>query len=136
MTKFLGMTLLMFSLGLTACNTHERYARNNAASRAWLAANPASGHTRVAGNWQPDDEGWGTASFQQSGSRVTGTIGLYTVEGHVSGDDLYLVMSDGGWAYYSAVLKKRGHALDGFYSAHVPFNTRDQEILGLIRVKN
>lgn len=106
MTKFLGMTLLMFSLGLTACNTQERYARNNAASRAWLAANPASGHTRVAGNWQPDDEGWGTASFQQSGSRVTGTIGLYTVEGHVSGDDLYLVMSDGGWAYYSAVLKK------------------------------
>jgi hypothetical protein len=136
MTKFLGITLLMFSLGLTACNTKERYARNNAAARAWLAANPASGHTRVAGNWQPDDEGWGTARLEQAGSRVTGTIGLYTVEGHVSGDDLYLVMSEGGWAYYSALLKKRGDILKGFYSAYVPFSTSDQESFVLSRLKN
>ena len=136
MMNFLGITLIVFSLGLTACNTKERHARNNAAARAWLAANPASGHTRVAGTWQPDDEGWGTARLEQSGSRVTGTIGLYSIEGHVSGQDLYLVMSEGGWAYYSALLKKKGDTLEGFYSAGLPFRTSDQEKFVLSRLKN
>jgi hypothetical protein len=135
MMKSLGIALLMFSLGLTACNTKERYARNNAAARSWLAANPASGHMRVAGSWQPDDEGWGTAKLEQAGSRVTGSIGLYTVEGHVSGEDLYLVMSEGGWAYKTHLLKKKGETLKGFYSAYVPFRTTDQENFVLSRLK-
>jgi hypothetical protein len=136
MLKFLCITLLTLSLGLTGCNTKERYARNNAAARGWLAANPASGHIRVAGKWKPDDEGWGNAQLQQTGTRITGTIGLYTIEGHVKGEDVYLVMSEAGWAYYSAVLKKKGDLLSGFYSAHVPFNTRDQETFVLTRLKN
>jgi hypothetical protein len=136
MLKFLCITLLTLSLSLTGCNIKERYARNNAAARAWLAANPASGHIRVAGNWKSDDEGWGDAWLQQSGSHIAGTIGLYTVEGHVKGEDVYLVMSEDGWAYYSAVLKKKGDTLSGFYSAHVPFNTKDQETFVLTRSKN
>ncbi len=136
MLKFLCITLLTLSLSLTGCNIKERYARNNAAARAWLAANPASGHIRVAGNWKPDDEGWGDARLQQSGSHIAGTIGLYTVEGHVKGEDVYLVMSEDGWAYYSAVLKKKGDTLSGFYSAHVPFNTKDQETFVLTRSKH
>jgi len=133
MLKSLCLVLLAFSLGLAGCNTKERYARNNAAARGWLAANPASGHIRVAGKWKPDDEGWGDAQLQQTGTRITGTIGLYTVEGHVNGPDVYLVMSENGWAYYSAVLKKKGDTLSGFYSAHVPFSTRDQETMVLSR---
>ena len=74
MFKFLCATLLALSLGLVGCNTKERYARNNAAARGWLAANPASGHIRVAGDWKPDDEGWGDARLQQTGTRITGTI--------------------------------------------------------------
>ncbi len=136
MFKFLCLTSLVLSIGLVGCNTKERYARNNAAARAWLAANPASGHIRVAGDWKPDDEGWGEARFEQTGSRITGTIGLYTVEGHVKGEDVYLVMSENGWAYYSAVLKKKGNTLVGFYSDAVPFSTRDQETFVLTRSKN
>lgn len=136
MFKFLCATLLALSLGLVGCNTKERFAKNNAAAQAWLAANSSSGHMRVAGNWTPEDEGWGEAKFQQSGSRITGTIGLYTVEGHVKGEDVYLVMSENGWAYYSAVLKKKGNALVGFYSDAVPFSTRDQETFVLTRSKN
>ena len=134
MLKFLCITLLLTSFGLTGCNTKERYAKNNAAAQAWLAANSSSGHMRVAGNWTPDDEGWGEAKFQQSGSRITGTIGLYTVEGHVKGEDVYLVMSENGWACYSAVLKKKGKNLVGFYSDAVPFSTRDQH--SLMNTKN
>lgn len=134
--KPLCLTLLVLTLGLAACNTKDRYARNSAAARAWLAANPAAGHARVAGNWTPDEEGWGNAALKQEGSRVSGTIGLYTVEGHVSGEKLYLVMSEGGWAYYSAVLKKKGDTLVGFYSSAVPFSTKDQDDFVLTRVKN
>jgi hypothetical protein len=53
----------------------------------------------------------------------------------VKGPDVYLVMSEGGWAYYSAVLKKKGDILSGFYSAHVPFSTKDQETFVLSRSK-
>lgn len=133
MPKFFCFALLVLSLGLTACNTKERYARNNAAARAWLDANPAAGRMNIAGTWTPNDEGWGDARFQQSGSKVSGTIGLYSVEGHVKGQDDYLVMSENGWAYYSAVLKKKGDSLTGFYSGKVPFDTRDQEIFVLTR---
>lgn len=136
MLKFLCLTSLVLSLGLVGCNNKERWAKNNAAAQAWLAANSSSGHMRVAGNWTPDDEGWGEAKFQQNGSRITGTIGLYTVEGHVKGEDVYLVMSENGWAYYSAVLKKKGNTLVGFYSDAVPFSTRDQETFVLTRSKN
>jgi len=136
MPKFFCSAFLLLSLVLTACNTKERYARNNEAARAWLAANPASGHTRVAGNWKPDDEGWGDAKIEQAGSRVTGTIGVYQIEGHVKGEDVFLVMSNEGWAYYSAVLKKKGDVLSGFYSAEVPFSTSDQESFVLARVKD
>jgi hypothetical protein len=45
-------------------------------------------------------------------------------------------MSEHGWAYYSAVLKKKGNALVGFYSDAVPFSTRDQETFVLTRSKN
>lgn len=136
MSKLFFSTILLLALGLTACNTTERYARNNQAARTWLAANPASGNSRIAGHWQPDDAGWGKAKIEQAGNRVTGTIGAYSIEGHVQGDNLYLLMSDGGWVYYSAVLKKKGDVLSGFYSAHVPFSTQDQETFVLVRVKN
>lgn len=136
MLKFLCLASLVLSLGLVGCNNKERWAKNNAAAQAWLAANPASGHMRVAGHWTPDDEGWGEAYFQQSGRVVTGKIGLYSVQGHVKGQDVYLVMSEGGWAYYSAVLKKKGNTLVGFYSDAVPFSTKEQEAFVLTRVKN
>ena len=136
MLKFLCLTLLLLPLGLVGCNNKERWAKNNAAAQAWLAANSPSGHMSVAGNWTPDDEGWGEAKFQQSGRRITGTIGLYTVEGHVKGEDVYLVISENSWAYYSAVLKKKGNALVGFYSDAVPFSTKDQEKFELTRSKN
>lgn len=134
--KLLPLALLALAFALSACNTKERYARNNAAARAWLEANPPAGHTRVAGNWTPDDEGWGNAALKQEGSRISGSIGLYTVEGHVSGGNVYLVMSEGGWAHYSAVLKKKGDTLTGFYSGSVPFSTKDQDHFVLTRAKN
>jgi hypothetical protein len=88
---------------------------------------------REIGN--PIEEGWGYAFFQQTGSRITGKIGIYSVEGHVSGEDVYLVMSENGWAYYSAVLKKKGDTLTGFYSSRLPFSTKNQETFVLTRMK-
>jgi hypothetical protein len=134
MLKSLCLAFLLLSLGLSGCNNKECYAKNSAAAQAWLAANPASGHMRVAGTWTPGVEGFGEAKFQQKGRLVMGTIGLYSVKGHVRGKDVYLVMSQKGWAHYSVVLKKKGNTLSGFYSDALPFSTRNQS--SLINAKN
>jgi len=125
--------LLVLSLGLISCNTKERSASNHQAASAWLAANPPSGNTRVAGNWKSEDPAWGSVKLKQSGSRVTGSTGMLTLEGHVQGEDLYFVISDRGFARYSAVLRKKAQTLSGFYSAHLPFSTKDQKKLLLKR---
>ncbi|NDG72779.1 MAG: hypothetical protein EBY32_16080 [Proteobacteria bacterium] len=58
---------------------------------------------------------------------------MLTLEGHVQGEDLYFVISDRGFARYSAVLRKKAQTLSGFYSAHLPFSTKDQKKLLLKR---
>ena len=128
--------LLTLSLALISCNTKERVARNHQAARAWLSANPCSGNTRVAGNWKCEDPAWGSVKLKQSGSHVTGSMGMLTLEGNVQGKDLYFVISDKNVARYSAILRKRGQTLSGFYSAHLPFSTKDQKTLLLKRSVN
>jgi hypothetical protein len=50
--------------------------------------------------------GWGKGSFIQEGRKFSGTLGLYFVEGVVSGSDVYMVIFSGKKIYYTALLKK------------------------------
>lgn len=136
MSKLPCFLLLALSLALISCNTKERLASNHQAARAWLAANPPSGNTRVAGNWKSEDTSWGFVKLKQSGSHVTGSMGMLTLDGHVQGKDLYFVISDKNFARYSAILRKKAQTLSGFYSAHLPFSTKDQKTLLLKRSVN
>ncbi len=136
MSKRPYFLLLTLSLALVSCNTKESVARNHQAARAWLAANPSSGNTRVAGNWKCEDPAWGFVKLKQSGSHVTGSMGMLTLEGHVQGEDLYFVILDKNFARYSAILRKKAQTLSGFYSAHLPFSTKDQKTLLLKRSVN
>jgi hypothetical protein len=77
----------------------------------------------VSGDWQDsvytDNTfmGWGSGKFEQSGSTVTGNLGLYIVKGMVSGNKLHLVLLTGGSVYYTATLemKKDNKELYGNY---------------------
>lgn len=134
MKSALFVLLVSFCLAFTGCTAKEKHARNTAAAKSWLAVNDGAGGARVSGAWKPSDEGWGAAILEQKGSRITGAIGDYAVEGHVKERDVYLVLWQGGSAHYSAVLRKNGPNLSGFYSESVPFDTRYQHKFALRRV--
>ncbi|MEI8292414.1 MAG: hypothetical protein WCG66_00335 [bacterium] len=132
----LFLCLLIASLVLTACKTQETEWRNQEGARLWLAANPASGHTRLGGDWKVVEGLLGSAHFNQNERHITGLIGIYTVEGHLKSDVLYLVLSQGGTAFYSAVLKKKDGVLTGFTSSQFPFSTKDSKKIVLTRSRD
>ena len=99
-----------------------RYNRNNKTGDNWLSDQTESAGINVAGVWTSND--WGRASFSQAGRNITGTIGNYTVHGVASGDHAYLLIAQGDWYYYSAVLEfQRPGLLTGRFSRAIPFVT-------------
>ena len=97
-----------------------RYNRNNKTGDNWLSDQTDSAGINIAGNWTSKD--WGNASFSQAGRNITGTIGSYTVHGVASGDHAYLLISQGEWYYYSAVLElQRPGLLTGRFSRAIPY---------------
>lgn len=132
MKKLLSAVAVCALLG--ACSTAEKYAANQSATESWLSAKKGSTETRVDGAWDAIDSGWGTGRFAQSGNKITGALGNYTVKGVLNGSSVYLAFESGGWTYYTAALKKRGDTLGGFYSSSVPFSSSDQSALTLRRV--
>lgn len=63
----------------------------------------------VSGAWESTSPfmagGWGNASLVQMGSKVSGTLGLYTVEGRVAGKQIFLMILSNGQVYYTAILE-------------------------------
>ncbi|MCK9589279.1 MAG: hypothetical protein WC076_06000 [Terrimicrobiaceae bacterium] len=97
-----------------------RYNRNNKTGDNWLSDQSEPAGIEIGGNWTSDD--WGHASFTQSGRRITGTIGSYSVQGVVSGERAYLLIAQGDWYYYSAVLEfQRPGLLAGRFSRAIPY---------------
>lgn len=119
---------------LGACSTAEKYAANQSATESWLGSKKGSPTTRIDGAWESLDSGWGSGRFVQSGNKITGALGDYTVQGVLSGSTAYLAFVSEGWTYYTASLKKRGDTLGGFYSSSVPFSSSDQSALTLRRI--
>lgn len=97
-----------------------RYNRNNKTGDNWLSDQSEPAAINIAGNWISDD--WGHASLTQTGRKIKGTIGGYTVHGVVSGGRAYLLIAQGEWYYYSAVLElQRPGLLTGRFSRAIPF---------------
>ena len=134
MRVWLGLLVAAFAL-LTGCenirnfNT-ERYSRNNALGTAWLSDQMLPPEISVAGNWKSGS--WGKAFFAQTDNKVRGYLGDYPVEGIVSGKKAYLLVSQGGWYYYSVVLEMPApHILIGYYSRSVPYESNKRVDLRL-----
>ena len=106
--KILAVCLLV--LAITGCN---RLSREK--SSEWLGQKSGQVNVSMTGKWSSGgvwSGGWGDANFIQEGRRFSGTLGLYYVDGTVSGDNLYLVLYSGKKVYYTARLKKNA---EGFY---------------------
>lgn len=102
--KILFACMLMVTL--SACHRLSREDTNE-----WLAHKNGGVTVNMTGKWNSGgvwSGGWGGAVFVQEGNRFNGTMGLYYVDGAVSGDNLYLVLYSGRKVYYTARLKKNG----------------------------
>lgn len=109
--KFLQIMVLgLLVLTISACNRLTREG-----SSAWLGQKGGQVSVNMTGKWSSGgvwSGGWGEGNFIQEGRRFSGTLGLYYVDGTVSGDTLYLVLYSGKKVYYTARLKKNA---EGFY---------------------
>ena len=123
MRKFASVLLVLAALSGCSFVTEfndARYNRNNKTGDNWLSDQSEPAGIIVAGNWTSSD--WGQASFSQTGRKITGTIGSYTVHGVASGNRAYLLIAQGDWYYYSAVLElQRPGLLTGRFSRAIPF---------------
>ena len=101
--RFLVLPVLF---GMVACAPHLTTIQTT----TWLETKPERAEMDVSGRWDSGKylvgAGWGAVQFAQNGSKVVGSIGLYSVEGRVSGQQLYLVLFSGNKAYYTVILDK------------------------------
>lgn len=126
-TSFAAITLACGCLFLFAgCEAIDefntkRYDRHNAAGDAWLSDQFEPPAMDISGSYKSSD--WGKSYFSQSPEgRVRGHLGDYPVKGVVSGNKAYLLVTEGGWYYYSAILEMpRPGLLTGYYSRSVPY---------------
>lgn len=109
----------------SGCTLTEKYTRNDAAARSWLAANdkgPAK--TNFEGVYYSPD--WGTVALNQRGDKITGAIAHFHIKGLASGRSAYLLLVDDEWNEHTMILKrKNSEILEGAYSSCIPFSTED-----------
>jgi len=123
---------VLIALSLPACNTAQKYAKNNAAGSQWLSAHAGAAAINVSGRWNAPE--WGDTYFVQQGDRVTGHLGKYLVRGVISGRTLYLLAIQDGWVYYSVVAEKVDRsAFEGYYSDSVPFTEKGKTPIAIVR---
>lgn len=127
----------LLALTLSGCRVltdlrSERYDNHNSRGDAWLSDHSLPAEINVSGNWRSRD--WGNTLLQQTGSRVQGYLGDYSVKGVVSGSKAYLILANGGWYYYSVILEMPAqNVLIGSYSKSVPYVRADSSDLRLER---
>ena len=113
--------LILSAVLLTACNSPKRFEANHAAARQWLTAQAGTAGGNISGRWKDATrDAWGDASLVQRGNKITGTLGVYDVEGVMSGSRVFLALKADDWYYYSVEAIYRGSTLEGLYSRSVP----------------
>jgi len=115
------LPLLVAAALLCACNSPKRFEANRSAAESWLSSKVGTARGNVTGKWtDATRDGWGDADLVQKGSRISGTLGNYEVNGVANGSRLYLALKSDDWYYYSAEAEHSGSVLKGRYSKGVP----------------
>lgn len=118
--------LFFFLFLLISCG--ERVLKVDQDGKQWLAQFSAKPEIQISGNWQSLD--WGTLTLTQeaNSSEVVGIGDSWNIQGVVSGNSLYLIFSDKGQIYYSAILKISGEqTLEGYYAKYALINEENTE---------
>ena len=103
--------LFVFTFFFTACGPYVHVSD----ARPWLHGKDKPAEIDISGQWGSND--WGSANFSQNGNIITGSLGDFTVEGVVSGKDVYLLVTYQGSLHYTAHLSPLNiYTLSGKYS--------------------
>jgi len=98
-----GLALSVLLVGCAAPALDQRQVIS------WLDAKTEAPDLEVAGAWESVNGfmsgGWGNASLVQNGAKVTGTLGLYTVDGKIAGKKLYAMILSGNKVFYTVILE-------------------------------
>jgi hypothetical protein len=115
------ISLLVAAALLSACNSPKRFEANRSAAESWLSSQVGAARGNVTGKWtDASRDGWGDADLVQKGSRISGTLGNYEVNGVANGSRVFLALKSDGWFYYSAEAEDSGSVLKGQYVKGVP----------------
>lgn len=95
---------VLLILAVMSCRTGPAVAPNY---DTWLEAQNMPSQMNVSGRWNAGESwsgGWGEANLIQQDRNVNGTLGLYTLKGVVSHKTMFVILSSGSYAYYTAKL--------------------------------
>lgn len=110
----LGMTFLLFG-----CVTYYLTDEN---VNPWLISKEGTPSINITGIWDSGNMmsgGWGGAQLIQSGNKISGTLGLYSVKGVINGTSIYLSLYTNMRIYHTAILnmvdkgKMEGKVIEG-----------------------
>jgi len=106
------MRLSTLSTGLILCALLVSCAPPSIDPRqgfAWLDSKSGEAEMDLSGSWESVDPfvsgGWGNGSLLQKGTQVSGSLGLYSIEGKVIGKKVYVMILSGGRVYYTSILE-------------------------------
>lgn len=137
MKKFLTLLLALGAIAtFPSCVSMKHVTQNKNAGDKWLASqSQARPKVNVSGNWISDQ--WGGATFNQTGNKVTGTLGGYKVHGVVYGTRVYLLAAGRVLSDYTIIMNPdaTGDMLEGGYSDSIPFSLEDAEPIILNKIQ-
>ncbi len=98
-------------------------------ARQWLIFQKGEKGVSITGEWDSGSffsGGWGSGHIVQNGMEIVGTLGLYTIEGVVNGDTIYMIFISGKRVYFTGQLKyMRDGTLVGTAVEKAIINTAD-----------
>jgi hypothetical protein len=94
---------------------------NRSGAQTWLDSCAGVAAVNLTGKWSDaTEDSWGDADLMQTGNRVSGNLGMYEVDGTVSGVCVNLALKTDDWYYYSVVAVASRNAIEGYYSREFP----------------
>ncbi len=101
MNKIKYLVLLVLITGLLS------WGLSKAQTNAWLKTQRGESTLNLSGVWDTGGVvtgGWGEARIVHINKEITGTMGMYNINGNVNGNNVYLVICSGSKVYYTAHL--------------------------------
>lgn len=100
--------LIIFGI-IGVCTACTKPNLNQNIAIAWIDSKNSDPLFDITGSWQSTAHymagGWGNGSFFQKSGRINGTLGPYSIEGRISGKQIFMLILSGNRVDYTAILE-------------------------------